>query len=140
MKCPVDHIDMIVVEHHHIELDYCTTCRGVWFDSGELELLLETMGDSKAVSGVLALFTPRETRSPEKKRPCPLCGKKMHKASVCKEPEVLIDACPRGDGIWFDGGELGEVIKQVAGKCNLNFSGVIDFIGEAFKAEHKPHQ
>ena len=32
---------MVIVEHENIELDYCTNCKGVWFDSGELELLLE---------------------------------------------------------------------------------------------------
>ena len=44
MICPACKSDMIVVEHSQIELDYCTDCRGVWFDSGELELLLESMG------------------------------------------------------------------------------------------------
>ena len=41
MICPVCKRDMIVIEYHDVELDYCTSCKGVWFDSGELELLLE---------------------------------------------------------------------------------------------------
>jgi len=44
MICPACKNDMIVVEHEDIELDYCTNCNGVWFDSGELELLLEAAG------------------------------------------------------------------------------------------------
>jgi len=48
MICPVCKCDMIVVEYHNIELDYCTTCKGVWFDSGELELLLESHGLEEA--------------------------------------------------------------------------------------------
>ena len=44
MLCPVCKYDMIVVEYHDIELDYCTTCQGVWFDYGELELLLDSPG------------------------------------------------------------------------------------------------
>ena len=40
MRCPVDKSDMIVVEHQKIELDYCLKCSGVWFDSGELDLLV----------------------------------------------------------------------------------------------------
>ena len=35
---------MLVVEYHNIELDYCNSCKGVWFDYGELELLLESRG------------------------------------------------------------------------------------------------
>ena len=44
MVCPVCRKAMIVVEYHQIELDYCTSCHGVWFDSGELELLLTSAG------------------------------------------------------------------------------------------------
>ena len=52
MKCPVCRIDMIVVEHKKIELDYCVKCSGVWFDSGELELLLDTIkGEEVAYQG-----------------------------------------------------------------------------------------
>ena len=43
MNCPVCKEPMIIVEHERIELDYCTTCLGVWFDAGELSLLLESM-------------------------------------------------------------------------------------------------
>jgi Zn-finger nucleic acid-binding protein len=35
---------MVIVEYNEIELDYCTKCRGVWFDAGKLELLLESAG------------------------------------------------------------------------------------------------
>jgi Zn-finger nucleic acid-binding protein len=44
MICPVCKNDMIVVEYRDIELDYCSNCKGVWFDSGELELLLKSQG------------------------------------------------------------------------------------------------
>ena len=37
---------MIVVERNRIELDHCTNCGGVWFDSHELELLLASFGES----------------------------------------------------------------------------------------------
>jgi len=41
--CPACKVPIIVVEHEKIELDYCTTCLGVWFDAGELALLLESL-------------------------------------------------------------------------------------------------
>ena len=42
MICPACKKDMIVVEYQRIELDFCPGCRGVWFDCGELELMLES--------------------------------------------------------------------------------------------------
>ena len=41
MDCPVCKNAMIVLELDEVEVDYCADCRGVWLDSGELELLLE---------------------------------------------------------------------------------------------------
>jgi len=32
---------MFVIEYNEIELDYCNQCGGVWFDQGELELMLK---------------------------------------------------------------------------------------------------
>jgi len=49
MICPVCKSDMIDVEYNRIELDYCTACRGVWFDTEELELLIENMDGSGGV-------------------------------------------------------------------------------------------
>ncbi|HEY86869.1 MAG TPA: zf-TFIIB domain-containing protein [Dehalococcoidia bacterium] len=136
MKCPVCNSLMIVVEHEKIELDYCMSCSGVWFDAEELELLLEAMkleGTSLSVDNIL---TTPETKSVEKKRNCPICGKKMKKATVGHEPQVIIDACSRGDGLWFDSGEVGQLITQLADKPSekLDSQGrVITFLGEVFR-------
>jgi Zn-finger nucleic acid-binding protein len=48
MICPACKYDMIVVEYHNIELDYCNNCKGVWFDSGELQ---KRNGIARAVAG-----------------------------------------------------------------------------------------
>ncbi|MCK4262673.1 MAG: zf-TFIIB domain-containing protein, partial [Dehalococcoidia bacterium] len=115
MICPTCKADMIVVEHNNIELDYCTDCQGVWFDSGELELLLESMSLEHPDMFLGNILGSVEAPSAEKKRKCPICGQKMKKAIVGQEPEILIDVCRQGDGLWFDGGELGQLVKQMAG-------------------------
>jgi len=137
MKCPVCGELMIVVEHEQIELDYCTNCLGVWFDVGELELLLETMQLEGASLSLDDIFTSPEAKSTERKRKCPICGKKMKKATVGHEPEVLIDACPRTDGLWFDSGEVGQLITQLPDKPSEKSDSqgrVITFLGEVFQA------
>ena len=137
MKCPACSNLMIVVEHENIELDYCTECSGVWFDAGELELLLERMqleGSSLSLDGIL---TSPEAKSAEKKRKCPICRQKMKKATVGREPEVLIDACQRGDGLWFDKGEVIQLITQLSDKPSQvtdSQGRVITFLGEVFRA------
>ncbi len=138
MKCPVCKSLMIVVEHEKIELDYCLNCSGVWFDAGELELLLETMeleGTSLSLDNIL---TSPEAESAEKKRKCPICGKKMKKATVGHEPAVLIDVCSWGDGLWFDSREVGQLITQLPDKPSEKPDSqgrVITFLGEVFRAQ-----
>ena len=47
MNCPVDKSPMLVVEHKKIELDYCPSCHGVWFDGGELGQFLGEVADKE---------------------------------------------------------------------------------------------
>jgi Zn-finger nucleic acid-binding protein len=137
MKCPACRKLMIVVEHEKIELDFCVNCSGVWFDAGELGLLLETMeleGDHVSLDSIL---TSPEAKSAEKKRRCPICGSKMKKSTVGREPEVLIDACPNGHGLWFDSGEVGQLITQLPDKAPSESDSqgrLVTFLGEVFAA------
>jgi uncharacterized protein len=135
MRCPVDKSDMIVVEHHRIELDFCLTCSGVWFDSGEINLLVNALKAQGAGLSGDELLKPQKATVSEDKRKCPICRKNMDKIWIGKDQKVLIDSCPAGDGLWFDGGELHQVLQQMSAPGSKD---VISFLGEAFKATHKP--
>jgi Zn-finger nucleic acid-binding protein len=137
MICPACKSRMIVVEYKNIELDWCHNCQGVWFDSTELELLLVSLnldGHDLLPGNVMS---SREIRSAEKKRKCPRCGGRMKKTNVGTRPQVLIDLCRRGHGLWFDGGELAQLLKEIAGRQPVGSESqpkVISFLAEAFKA------
>lgn len=108
MDCPVCKTPMIVFELDEVETDYCTECKGIWLDAGELEILFE---DAAEAQRLLASFTPAETD--EAKRPCPICRKSMHKVHLGNgDAAVLIDRCVKSHGLWFDRGELREVLEQ----------------------------
>lgn len=137
MICPVCKSDMIDVEYKRIELDYCTVCRGVWFDTEELELLIENIGPEESGLAVDSITGSPEAETSEKGRKCPICGQKMGKANIGHEPRILIDVCRRGDGLWFDGGEVGQLIKQLIKKPQAEGDSqqqVINFLGEVFGA------
>ena len=137
MNCPVCKVAMIIVEHEKIELDYCTTCLGTWFDEGELALLLDTMDLPVDEFNISDIMTKPEKETREKKRRCPVCRKKMKKAAIGNSPEVLIDVCPQGEGMWFDGGEVGQVIKQRLNKSSVESGApdkVVTFLGDVFQA------
>ena len=138
MICPTCKSDMIVVEHDNIELDYCTDCNGVWFDAGEMDLLLQSIDIDSGSSLLKDMLNAPEVASPEKKRKCPICGSKMKKTTIGENNRILIDVCPHGDGMWFDGGELTQLLKQLSAKANEGSESqrqVIAFLGNVFKAQ-----
>ncbi len=131
MKCPVDKADMIVVEHEKIEIDHCLKCSGVWFDSGELELLASLL-TSEGAGSQTSMLTPREVEHAEARRKCPVCGHKMDKVCLGNTRTVLVDSCPKGDGLWFDSGELHHVLGEIEPPKTQAAQDVLSFLGSAF--------
>ena len=99
---------MIVLEFNDVEVDYCVECRGIWLDAGELELLF---GDAELAQGFLTAGDAAQ-QTEEAKRPCPICDKAMDKHTTGGKEPVLYDECAYGDGLWFDAGELLQVLRQ----------------------------
>lgn len=94
---------MITLELEDVEIDHCTGCGGIWLDAGELELLL---GEPGTARGLLDSFKVSSARA-ERTRKCPICDRKMQKIVVGSSvPSLLVDKCGKGDGLWFDKGEL----------------------------------
>jgi len=125
MNCPACRHPMMALEYDAVEVDYCGACKGVWLDAGELELLFgETQQPANFLSG--------GTIRPERGRCCPICGKTMAKEATRGAPSIVYDRCPRGDGMWFDQGELEQVLAHghphAGGEC------VTAFLREVFGA------
>ncbi|PJA29774.1 MAG: hypothetical protein CO189_01415 [candidate division Zixibacteria bacterium CG_4_9_14_3_um_filter_46_8] len=126
MKCPACKKPMIVLELNQVEIDHCAFCGGIWLDSGELELLL---GNLEKASSMLNSFAVDSTIA-EKKVKCPICRSKMVKVLCGPERKIVIDKCASGDGLWFDKGELYDIVND--GHFGEN-SDTLDFIKEIFK-------
>ncbi len=41
MLCPACRTELAMAERSGIEIDYCSSCRGVWLDRGELDKIIE---------------------------------------------------------------------------------------------------
>jgi len=105
MNCPVCNEPLIILESEQVEVDHCVSCRGVWLDSGELELLLEGL---RGKNELLHSFqSVKNSQEPQKK--CPICSRKMER--VLCGGEIVIDRCKSGDGLWFDLGELERIVR-----------------------------
>ncbi len=42
MKCPkCEVVELMMADRSGVEIDYCSACRGVWLDRGELDKIIE---------------------------------------------------------------------------------------------------
>ena len=124
MLCPECNDEMLILELDGVEIDCCDECRGIWLDEGELELLIETGSDSDQPI-IKALTSPDAIKEKDRRR-CPVCNKKMLLVDIPLDPVVEIDRCPGNHGLWFDKGELEQIISAAKG------TQVADFLGAMF--------
>lgn len=108
MKCAACGQPMIVLEIEEVEIDHCQHCEGTWLDAGELELLLEGATNRDTLLERLK----NRSAGRERKLRCPICRRRLEKVTYGTEATVVLDVCPGGDGIWFDRGELYDVIRR----------------------------
>ena len=141
MNCPVCHVPLIGVERDRVEVDSCISCRGLWFDRGELDLLCEQTGVQLDPP---ALFKAAEPGA-ERPRQCPRCRKPMARVALAANARLVTDHCPDEPGIWFDASELGTLVDH-ASKAQGGAGPVVRFLGETFsrpevrRPEQKEHE
>jgi len=118
MKCPKCEGILEPIVYSGVEVDRCTDCKGLWFDSLEAEELKKVQGSEQIDIG------KPETGSDFNKKGdinCPKCGTKMTKMVDLKQSHIWYEKCPVCYGTWFDAGEfkdfkeegLLEVIKDM---------------------------
>ncbi len=130
MDCPVCSIPLIVVERNEIELDYCISCKGIWFDAGELALLSEALDLSVNIPNIMD-YSVVDVK--EHVRKCPRCSKVMDKVQM-ENMTVVLDRCPLGEGLWFDEGELGRLLDGQKNQTSQGDKEIISFLGETFRS------
>lgn len=118
MKCPSCSNRLQQVRTKSATVDVCPSCKGIWFDAGELPDFAKTLAESEEISPQKTkLFTRREVRTlydvKEKDKICPKCSKKLHRFNYSYDSNVFLDKCPGCEGIWTDGGEIKEIARYL---------------------------
>ncbi len=52
-KCPRDGSTLVPKETHHVTIDQCPQCEGMWLDKGELEILASGKAEHSGFVGTL---------------------------------------------------------------------------------------
>lgn len=109
MNCPACASQMTRAFEMGIELDECSSCGGIWFDEGELKVLMD-QGEA-AIKQVEKEAVPRhETSTRVSDRSCPRCAIHLDTYRYDYESTVELDICRKCGGIWVDDGELDAIV------------------------------
>ena len=64
-------------------------------------------------------------------RRCPRCRARMdHVRAPAKPDPVILDRCPHGHGLWFDAGELDQVLAGELAEDDAAFIRIKEFMGQ----------
>ena len=107
LKCPVDNHHLISITPENIIIDYCPGCYGIWFDPGELELLL-----NKKIKDSSFLYSePAKPENDKYIKKCPVCKKNMIKKKNYYS-DIFVDVCNICGGLWLDSGEFAKLYME----------------------------
>jgi len=103
VKCPKCKSPMEIVAFHDIEVDRCTGCKGLFFDSRENERLKSMRGSEIIDSGDPAVGRKNNTIPYIH---CPRDGTPMVRMVDPSQPHLWYETCSACGGVYFDAGEF----------------------------------
>ncbi|TVR45120.1 MAG: hypothetical protein EA402_05065 [Planctomycetota bacterium] len=96
LACPECGKTMVTVNIEGVELDTCASCKGFWFDDGELAHF----------TGLREDIANPALKDRASRYQCPVCQETMREV-VFKAPfNLLIDRCPNGHGVYCEAKEF----------------------------------
>jgi len=113
MICPKCDIPLKTNIYEDIEIDKCIQCQGVWLDEGEIVKIVqnkEETFDPNLIKETLGQgFSGIPKNEQQTAVMCPECQSAMTPINYDYSSGIILDRCPQGHGLWFDGGELEKV-------------------------------
>ena len=103
-----------------IQLDRCSRCRGIWFDAGEFEEVIELLHGRENEEAAGQADPARPIDAPAYLPllvHCPSCRKALLREAPMSfefiHHFVMTDRCPECGGVWLDGSELELISKYI---------------------------
>lgn len=111
MLCPKCASPTEVTAYDEIRVDRCTNCKGLWFDSGELESLRK---DTWMADYILDTGDAKVGKKFNRvdKVSCPRCGQEMNEEADADQGHIIYESCPQGHGTFLDAGEFTDLLHK----------------------------
>lgn len=112
MICPRCKNNMEEISLNNAKLDICKSCEGLWFDKNELQTII-SMPENEIKSSIISSSWETDTIRNEKPSDgellCPRCDTILSRYYYSMLPDIVIDGCEDGCGIFTDDGEIKKI-------------------------------
>jgi len=99
MNCPRCSKALSEIDNEGVTMDFCSDCKGIWFDAGEVASYFELSRD-------LPMIAAAERQEQASSMSCPRCSSSMTQMLYAPPNQLTIDQCTSCGGMWFDKGEV----------------------------------
>jgi Zn-finger nucleic acid-binding protein len=111
MNCPIDHHSLEQKDFNGFEIDFCSSCHGLWFDEGQFRIAIQKFSDF-SLPEKYQLAPENEPpknkvlASQERNIHCSRDNSIMKTLNYGGGSNVFLDRCDTCKGIWLDKGEI----------------------------------
>ena len=114
MNCPRCSKPLNAISYEGVTVDSCNSCKGNFLDKGELLQINKARSvtfseqERASVEGArCAVIT--DIKRTDKPLKCPKCQVDMGSLNYAYSSGIIVDLCPKCEGLWLDKGELEQV-------------------------------
>lgn len=113
LSCPRCAAPLQVRKYAELDVDECDLCGGLFLSPSMLDRIVREHDRPEGVRLALPK-RPYQRETAVQYVRCPRCDGTMNRRNFGRFSGVVVDIC-RDHGVWFDGGELNEVVTWIEG-------------------------
>jgi len=117
IACPNKHGDLEKMMLHNVEVDYCPTCLGIWFEKDELTYAKDEKDDQLKWVDFDVWRHKEKFEAYNSNKRCPSCRIPFTELGY-DDSRVKIDFCKNCNGIWLDRGEFKQILIYLKNKAD----------------------
>ena len=118
LTCPACKKALKQVNYKGVRVDECESCKGAWFDEGELRAARDSTDKYlRWLDFVIFEDEPDKYSISETDKKCIRCGENLRTLTFMQS-KVVIDSCPKCKGIWLDNKEFEKIISYLENLIN----------------------
>jgi Zn-finger nucleic acid-binding protein len=117
MNCPIDKEELKQAIFYGVEVDFCPTCLGLWFEEEELRLAKDEKDKNLKWLDIDLWKDNKKFKIFPGIRLCPSCRLPLYEIYY-GDSRIIVDICNLCHGVWLDRGEFKKIIEYLKNKAD----------------------